>query len=427
MNLGLGSQPPASAVGSGRWAEERKLATVVFADIVGFSAIANDLEPDAVRELANAFFEPLSREVEREGGTVMKYVSDGVMAAFGVPTAHEDDAIRAVRAALAMTGRVREIARERNHEVALRVGINTGLVMVGTVGAGTRASADIMGATVNVASRIEGAAAPGEILVGAATERLVHDRFEMRSVPPVHVKGVAEPVVMFKRRARARRRGRELGPPAQRLGTPFFARHKELEMLLRLYDAVGAKGTMRVAEIVGEMGLGKGHLLKQLRIALGAREQPPHVLHATRLIAGAPLGFVGKMLRARFNVRVDESPEAVRGRVVDAVAAAWTGNEVEDGREAGRLLADLVAPTPVAPLLETEISSDATRTVSAFSDWIRRLARAQARRDARRAGAVDGPGLARSPAVPDPRAAPRARAARHLGAARGDRAGAARG
>ena len=132
---------------------------------------------------------------------------------------------------------------------------------------------------------------------------------------------------------------------------------------------------LRVAEIVGEMGLGKGHLLKQLRIALGARDAAPHVLHATRLIAGAPLGFVGKMLRARFNVRVDESPEAVRGRVVDAVAMAWSGNEVEDGREAGRLLADLVAPTPVAPLLETEISTDATRTVSAFSDWIRRLAR----------------------------------------------------
>jgi tetratricopeptide (TPR) repeat protein len=132
---------------------------------------------------------------------------------------------------------------------------------------------------------------------------------------------------------------------------------------------------LRVAEIVGEMGLGKGHLLKQLRIALGARDPAPHVLHATRLIAGTPLGFVGKMLRARFNVRVDESPEAVRGRVVDAVATAWSGNEVEDGREAGRLLADLVAPTPVAPLLETEVSTDATRTVSAFSDWIRRLAR----------------------------------------------------
>jgi class 3 adenylate cyclase len=375
VSLGLGSQPPASAIGSGRWAEERKLATVVFADIVGFSAIANDLEPDAVRELANAFFEPLSREVEREGGTVMKYIGDGVMAVFGVPTAHEDDAARAVRAALAMTTRVREIARERNHEVALRVGINTGLVMVGTVGAGTRASADIMGATVNVASRIESSASPGEILVGGATERLVHDLFELDSVPAVQVKGVAEPVVMFKVTGERHDDAASSVRLRSASGTPFFARHKELELLLRLYESVGMNSTMRVAEIVGEMGLGKGHLLKQLRIALGAREQAPHVLHATRLIAGAPLGFVGKMLRARFNVRADESPEAVRGRVVDAVATAWTGNEVEDGREAGRLLADLVAPTPVAPLLETEISTDATRTVSAFTDWIRRLAR----------------------------------------------------
>jgi class 3 adenylate cyclase/tetratricopeptide (TPR) repeat protein len=375
VSLGLGSQPPASAIGSGRWAEERKLATVVFADIVGFSAMANDLEPDAVRELANAFFEPLSREVEREGGTVMKYIGDGVMAVFGVPTTHEDDASRAVRAALSMTTRVREIARERNHELALRVGINTGLVMVGTVGAGSRASADIMGATVNVSSRIQSAASPGDVLVGAATERLVHDRFEVESVPPVQVKGVSEPVLMF----RVARERDDDAASSVRLrsasGTPFFARHKELELLLRLYESSTENGMLRVAEIVGEMGLGKGHLLKQLRIALGARDPAPHVLHATRLIAGAPLGFVGKMLRARFNVRVDESPEAVRGRVVDAVAMAWTGNEVEDGREAGRLLADLVAPTPVAPLLETEISTDATRTVSAFSDWIRRLAR----------------------------------------------------
>jgi class 3 adenylate cyclase/tetratricopeptide (TPR) repeat protein len=380
-SLGLGSQPPASAIGSGRWAEERKLATVVFADIVGFSAIANDLEPDAVRELANAFFEPLARQVEGEGGTVMKYIGDGVMAVFGVPTTHEDDAVRAVRAALAMTTRVREIARERNHEVALRVGINTGLVMVGTVGAGNRATADIMGATVNVASSIESSASPGEVLVGGATERLVHDRFELVSVPAVQVKGVAQPVTLW----RAVRERDDDAASSVRLrsasGTPFFARHKELELLLRLYESAsdggpaGSTPTMRVAEIVGEMGLGKGHLLKQLRIALAAREPAPYVLHATRLIAGAPLGFVGKMLRARFNVRADESPEAVRGRVVDAVATAWTGNEVEDGREAGRLLADLVAPTPVAPLLETEISTDATRTVSAFSDWIRRLAR----------------------------------------------------
>ena len=375
--LGHGSQPPASAVGSGRWAEERKLATVLFADIVGFSTIANDLEPDAVRELANAFFEPLSREIEGEGGTVLKYIGDGVMAVFGVPTTHEDDAVRAVRAGLAMTARVQEIAKVRNAEVALRIGINTGLVMVGTVGAGSRAAADIMGATVNVASRIENAAQPGEVLVGLATERLVHDRFELTTAPPVHVKGMSGPVLMF----RAVKEREDEAASSVRLrsasGTPFFARHHELEMLLGLYESVAANGTLHVAEIIGEMGLGKGHLLKQLRIALAAREPAPHVLHATRMLGIAPLGFVGKMLRARFNVRVDDSPEAVRARVVDAVATAWDGLEVEDGREAGRLLADLVAPTPVAPLLETEISTDATRTVSAFSDWVRRLAQAK--------------------------------------------------
>ena len=100
--------------------------------------------------------------------------------------------------AMAMTARVREIASTRNAEVALRVGVNTGLVMVGTVGAGSRASADIMGATVNVASEIESTAQPGQVLVGGATERLVHDRFELVSVPAIQVKGLSEPVLMFR-------------------------------------------------------------------------------------------------------------------------------------------------------------------------------------------------------------------------------------
>ncbi len=370
-SLAHGSQPPGSSVTSGRWAEERKLATVVFADIVGFSALSNELEPDAVHELTKAFFEPIAKEVEREGGTVLKYIGDKVMAVFGVPVAHEDDARRAVRAAIAMVGKVREVARQRAHDVSLRVGVNTGLVMVGTVGVGSRATPDIMGATVNLASRIEAAAQPSEILVSGTTERLVHDQFELVSVQPLPQKG--EPLAVF--RVEGERDDDVASSVRLRSasGTPFFARQAELELLLRLYEAVSHSGTLRVAEIVGEMGLGKGHLLKQLRIALGAREIAPHVLHATRMLGVAPLGFVGKMLRARFNVRVDESPEAVRARVVDAVAVAWEPPDLEDGRDAGRLLADLVAPTPVAPLLETELSTDATRTVSAFADWIRRL------------------------------------------------------
>ncbi|MBS2018407.1 MAG: protein kinase [Deltaproteobacteria bacterium] len=376
LGSAVGSQPPASAHRSGPWAEERKLVTIVFAEVAGLEAIANDLEPDAVRELTNAFFEPLSRTVEGEGGTVMKYTSDGIMAVFGVPTAHEDDAVRAMRAATAMRARVSELARARGHELALRVGANTGLVLVGTIGTGSRATADVIGAAVNIASQIQNAAKPGEILIAGATERLCHDRFELASAPPVVVKGVADPVALF----RVEREREDEIASSVRLrsasGTTFFARQKELEMLLALYDSVVATGALRVVELTGEMGLGKGHLVRQVRMALGARDPAPQLLSATRTASGAPLGFVGKMLRGRFNVRVDESPEAVRARVVDAVANAWS-EELEDGREAGRLLADLVAPTPVAPLLATEVSSDATRTVAAFCDWVRRLAKAR--------------------------------------------------
>jgi tetratricopeptide (TPR) repeat protein len=314
-----------------------------------------------------------------------------------VPVAHEDDALRAIRAAIAMRSRVVEIAKERGgliaESIGFRAGINTGLVMVGSVTSSARA--DIMGATVTQASRIEESAQPSEILVGAATERLAHDRFHLVSVPPIPLspnKQQDDGLAVF--RVERERDDQDERASSVRLrsasGTPFFARHQELDLLLRLYEASVSSSTLRVAEISGEMGLGKGHLLKQFRIALGARDPQPHVLHATRMLGVAPLGFVGKMLRARFNVRVDESPEAVRARVVDAVATAWGTNsstttapppsssssgEIEDGRDAGRVLADLVAPTPALPLLETELSTDATRTVSAFADWIRRLAR----------------------------------------------------
>ena len=373
----LGSQPPGTAQrsGSAPWAEERKLATVLWVEIAGLEAIANDLDPDEVRVLAKAFLEPLAREVEREDGTVMKFASDGLMAVFGVPTAHEDDAARAVRAALAMKTRVRELARERGLDLALRAGVNTGLVLVGTIGTGSRATADVIGAAVNITNQIQNAAKPGEILLASATERLCHDHFELTPAAPVVVKGVSEPIALFL----VQREREEETASSVRLrsasGTSFFARQKELELLVALYDSVVGNGTLRVVEIVGEMGLGKGHLVRQLRMALGARDPSPQILSATRTLGVAPLGFVGKMLRGRFNVRVDESPEGVRARVVDAVANAWGNVELEDGREAGRLLADLVAPTPVAPLLATEVSSDATRTVSAFSDWVRRLAK----------------------------------------------------
>jgi predicted ATPase len=159
-------------------------------------------------------------------------------------------------------------------------------------------------------------------------------------------------------------------------GASFFARHAELAQLLASYDAVATSGTLRMVSIVGEMGLGKGHLIGQFRDTLAVRERPPQVLHATRILGAAPLGFVGKILRSRFHVRVGESPDTVRERVASGVAAAWDIANADKGIEAGQRLAALLMPATCMPSFETSMSSDATETIGAFSDWICGLSRA---------------------------------------------------
>ncbi len=358
------------------WVEERKLATVLLADLLGFDALAADLEPEAMRELANAFFDPLSREVEREAGTVVKYVGNALMAVFGVPTSREDDAERAVRCAIAMVGRTRAIAQRERQSLALRVGISSGVVMVGTVGGGAHAVPDVVGATVTLATRLEEAAAPGHVAVSAATERLVRHRFEIVPFEGLTLPGSSDPVPAFRVIAE---RGDEVASARLRAGAPsgFFARRGELDVLVHLFDVAAREHALRVVELTGEVGLGKTHLVRELGAALASRPTPPTLLRASRGSAMAPLGFLGRVLRSRFRVRADEEPEIVRARVIDGVAAAWPRAELEDGREAGRLLAELVAPLPAGPLLGTELAGDRTRTTAAFADWLGRLAAEQ--------------------------------------------------
>jgi len=153
-------------------AEERKLATVLFADLVGSTELAGDQDPERVRALLDRFYDSMAAEIERAGGTVEKFVGDAVMAAFGAPTAHEDDAERALHVALAMQRRLAELFGDR---LALRIGVNTGGVVVGRPREG---SSFVTGDTVNIGARLEQAAGPGEILVGERTVSAVRGAFE---------------------------------------------------------------------------------------------------------------------------------------------------------------------------------------------------------------------------------------------------------
>src|SRR6266511_450792 len=177
--------------------EERRRVTVLFADLSGYTAVAERMDPETVKALVGRALRRLGQEVERYGGTVDKYIGDNVMALFGAPVAHEDDAERAVRAALGMQEAMGEINARlgASHDVsfALRVGVNTGEVVAGAVGDGYT----VIGDTVNVASRLQAASRPGSVTVGEPTQRATREAIEYQPLEPLRLKGKAAPVAAW--------------------------------------------------------------------------------------------------------------------------------------------------------------------------------------------------------------------------------------
>src|SRR5205814_59818 len=163
--------------------ERRKVVTILFCDVTGSTELGEQLDPEALRTLLGRYFDEMKAIVERHGGSVEKFIGDAVMAVFGVPQLHEDDALRAVRAAVEMRDALPELG------VEARIGVNTGEVVVGT---NERLAT---GDAVNIAARLEQAAAAGEILLGAETARLVRDAVETEATDPLELKGKSEPLV----------------------------------------------------------------------------------------------------------------------------------------------------------------------------------------------------------------------------------------
>ena len=214
--------------------EERRQVTVLFADLSGYTAFAEGMDPEQVKSQVDRALLRLGREVERYGGTVDKYIGDNVMALFGAPVAHEDDAERAVRAGLGMQDAMEEInaGMPPEAEFQLRVGVNTGEVLAGAVGD----DYTVMGDTVNVASRLQSAARPGSVTVGERTMRATDDAVSYEALEPLMLKGKAEP------RARLGGRRTHRGAPRAARGagaeSPLVGREDELTPLDSLYGRV---------------------------------------------------------------------------------------------------------------------------------------------------------------------------------------------
>jgi class 3 adenylate cyclase/tetratricopeptide (TPR) repeat protein len=237
--------------------EVRKTVTIVFSDVTGSTALGERLDPETTRRVMGRYFDAMRAAIERHGGTVEKFIGDAVMAVFGIPTLHEDDAHRAVRAAVDMRAALAalndELERDFGVRVEARTGVNTGEVVAGE--GQTLATGD----AVNVAARLQQAAQPGEILIGAATHRLVRDAVTTEPVPPVEAKGKSEP--LWALRLIDVVVGAE--PFARRLDAPMVGRESELSQLRQAYERADRGRTANLFTILGSAGMGKSRLVRE--------------------------------------------------------------------------------------------------------------------------------------------------------------------
>ncbi|MCU0261812.1 MAG: AAA family ATPase, partial [Ilumatobacteraceae bacterium] len=242
-------------------AAARKRVTAVFADLVGSTAFAERLDPEAVRAGLAPYFALLQSTIDDHAGTVVKFLGDGMFALFGVPEVAEDDALRAVTAAVELQRRFRSFAdgiRDRHGvELGLRVGVNTGELVVGVD------DVDLVGDVLNTAARLEAACEPGHVLVGEDTWRLTRSSVSYEVLGEVSVKGKSEPVATFQVVDHRAGIAAEL--------TPFVGRSGELDALRAVFDDAVTSSTARLATVVGAPGVGKTRLAQELRAGSGGR------------------------------------------------------------------------------------------------------------------------------------------------------------
>jgi class 3 adenylate cyclase len=336
---------------------ERRHLTVVFCDLVGSTALAGRLDPEDLREVLGTYHAAASEEVARLDGFVAKFMGDGVLAYFGYPQAHEDDPERAIRAALAIADRVAAL-NPASGALAVRVGIATGLVVVGDlIGSGEAQERGVVGETPNLAARLQALAEPNSILIAGATRQLVGDLFEYRDLGTVEIRGFDDPVPVWQVLRQSRVESRFEAFHATAL-TPLVGREEETDLLLRRWHRAKS-GEGQVVLISGEPGIGKSRLIAALQEQLG--DDPHTTLRyfcSTHHRDSALYPFIAQIERAAGFDR--EDPPETRLDKLEAVL----GQSEKRGSETAALLADLLSvpaggrypPGPADPQRQRELT-----------------------------------------------------------------------
>jgi len=313
----------------GQVESERRMVTILFSDVKGSTAMAEKLDPEEVMEIMNGAFDVLIEPIYRHEGTLARLMGDAVLAFFGAPISHEDDAERACRAALDIVAGAQAYAARLERERGLasfnvRVGLNTGLVVVGEVGSDLRVEYTAMGDAINLAARMEGKAPVGGILISHDTYRQVRGVFEVEPLPPVQVKGKAEPVQVYlvlrakPRVFRKRTRG------VAGVETRMIGREAELKCLQEIFFTTVEDSELQVATITGEAGVGKSRLLHEFDV--WAELRPEHFWffkgRASPEMQSLPYALLRDVFSFRFEIQDSDPLAVVREKMEQGVSVA---------------------------------------------------------------------------------------------------------
>src|SRR4051812_25287764 len=302
--------------------EERKVVTVLFADLVGFTSRAEAMDPEDVRALLSPYHQRLRSELERFGGTVEKFIGDAVVALFGAPVTHEDDPERAVRAALV----IRDWVREDDAEIQLRIAVNTGEALI-ALGARPEAGEGMAsGDVVNTTARLQSAAPVNGILVGETTWRATRDRIDYVEHEPVTAKGKSEPVQVWEAVQAKSRLGMDL---EQRVLTPLVGRERELGVVFDAFDRAVRGREPQLVTLVGVPGIGKSRLVAELFQRI---EETPELIwwrQGRALPYGSGVSFwaVGEIVKAQAGVNENDAAATVAEKLRESVAHAVDEHE----------------------------------------------------------------------------------------------------
>ena len=252
---------------------ERKLVTVLFADVANFTSLSEKLDPEEIREIMDGCFRILMDEIHKHEGTINQFTGDGVMALFGAPLAHEDHAQRACHAALSIQNSLsrysQRLKEDRSVDFRMRIGLNSGLVVVGSIGDDLRMDYTAIGDTINLGARAQQAATPGEVWMSQDTRNLVQGFFQEELVGEIELKGKTQPQKLFRVLSEHSGVRTRFEAGIARGMTTFVGRRPEIETLRTAFDRVKG-GEAQVVDVVGEAGVGKSRLVYEFQKSIGS-------------------------------------------------------------------------------------------------------------------------------------------------------------